>query len=200
MRILIWTTLAFVAGALPLSVWIGNLTLGDDIRRYGDGNPGATNVLRAGGKGWALLAAALDMLKGALPVALAYVVAGIQDVRIVPIALAPLVGHCFSPLLSWHGGKGVAVTGGIWIGLTYGIGGAVGTLFMTLGNVVQDGDGWAVLLGLLSIGGYLALFNRDGVLFVIWALNSLLVLWRYRESFHHSPHWRSWIQGKRQEP
>lgn len=199
MRTLLWTLLAFIAGALPFSVWIGELTLDEDIRRYGDGNPGATNVMRAGGKVWGLLAAVLDMLKGALPVGLAYAVAGIQDATIIPIALAPLVGHCFSPLLGWRGGKGVAVTGGIWIGLTYGVGGVVGTLFMTLGNLLQDGDGWAVLFGLLSIGGYLSLFNRDGVLFVIWALNSLVVLWRYRGSFDRSPQWRPWIQGGRRK-
>ena len=175
-------------------MWVGQLALNADIRRYGDGNPGTTNVLRAGGKGWALLAAVLDMLKGALPVALAYTVVGIRDIRAVPIALAPLIGHCFSPLLKGRGGKGVAVTGGLWIGLTYGIGGAVGTLFMTLGYLVQDGAGWAVLLGLLSIGGYLALFNRDPMLLIIWMLNSLLVLWRYRETFNRSPSWRSWIR------
>jgi glycerol-3-phosphate acyltransferase PlsY len=180
-------------------VWIGQLTLDKDIRRYGDGNPGATNVLRAGGKAWALLAAVLDMLKGALPVALAYTITGIQDARIIPIALAPLVGHCYSPLLKGRGGKGVAVTGGIWIGLTQGVGGAVGTLFMTLGYLIQDGDGWAVVVGLLGIGGYLALFNQDGVLLITWILNSLLVLWRYRASFERRPHLRSWIKGERRK-
>jgi glycerol-3-phosphate acyltransferase PlsY len=73
LKTLIWTVLGFASGALPFSIWIGQLALNADIRRYWDGNPGATNVLRAGGKGWALLAAVLDMLKGALPVALAYV-------------------------------------------------------------------------------------------------------------------------------
>jgi glycerol-3-phosphate acyltransferase PlsY len=196
---LIWTFIAFASGALPFSLWIGQLALNTDVRQYGDGNPGATNVLRAGGKGWALIAAVLDMLKGALPVGLAYTVMGIQDRSVIPVALAPLLGHCFSPLLKGRGGKGVAVTGGIWIGLTYGLGGAVGTLFMTLGYLVQDSDGWAVLIGLLSIGGYLALLNRDWVLFTIWALNSLLVLWRYREAFNRSPSWRSWIRQMRQD-
>ena len=200
MRTLIWTIVAFLTGALPFSVWVGHLVLDKDIRRYGDGNPGATNVLRAGGKGWALLAAVLDMLKGALPVALAYTVFDIRNARAIPIALAPLLGHRFSPLLKGRGGKGVAVTGGVWIGLTYGVGGAVGTLSMTLGYLIQDGDGWAVLLGLAGIGAYLALFNRDWVLLIIWALNSLLVLWSYREAFDRKPHWRAWISGSRPKP
>jgi glycerol-3-phosphate acyltransferase PlsY len=157
-------------------------------------------VLRAGGRGWALLAAVLDMLKGALPVALAYEVFDIQDARAIPIALAPLLGHRFSPLLKGHGGKGVAVTGGIWIGLTHGLGGAIGTLFLTAGYLLQDGDGWAVLLGLSSIAGYLVLFTQDWVLFTIWALNSLVVLWSYRETFVERPEWRSWIQGEEPGP
>ena len=56
--------LSFIAGALPFSVWVGELALKPDIHAYGNHNPGATNVLRAGG--WVLAAVAflLDFLKG----------------------------------------------------------------------------------------------------------------------------------------
>lgn len=190
---LLWALVAFVAGAIPFSLLIGRLALDTDIRDVGDGNPGATNVLRAGSKLWALIAAFLDMIKAALPVALAYVVFRWQGYEIVPIALAPLLGHNYSPFLQGKGGKGIAVTGGIWIGLTTGVGGAIGTGGLTLGYLVQSNPGWAVVCGLSLILGYLLIWHRDPVLLVTWAANSLLVLWRHRQDLRHPPQWRDWI-------
>ena len=53
MTALIWTLFGFFLGALPLSVWLGRLVLKTDIRRYGDGNPGGTNVAPRATPGWA---------------------------------------------------------------------------------------------------------------------------------------------------
>ena len=53
MTALIWTLIGFFLGVLPLSVWLGRLVLKTDIRRYGDGNPGGTNVARWATPGWA---------------------------------------------------------------------------------------------------------------------------------------------------
>src|SRR5690242_19021308 len=106
---LIWISIAFFCGALPFSVWIGQRVLKKDIRRYGDTNPGATNVLRAGGRGAAALALLLDFLKGALPVALAHFQANFTGWPLVGVALAPVLGHAFSPFLRFKGGKAVAV-------------------------------------------------------------------------------------------
>ena len=73
---LIWIVLAFVSGSLPFSVWLGKLATGKDVRQVGDGNPGATNVFRAGSKLVGLLVLILDIGKAALPVGLAYYVLG----------------------------------------------------------------------------------------------------------------------------
>jgi len=66
-QILFWSLLGFFLGAIPFSLLIGKAALRTDIRTVGDGNPGATNVLRSGSKAWAAMAMLLDMLKGALP-------------------------------------------------------------------------------------------------------------------------------------
>ncbi len=116
----LWVFGAFLIGALPLSVWVGSLALGVDVRAFGDGNPGATNVYRAGGRMTAFFALFLDFLKGALPVGTAAYVAGINFPLLAAISLAPVAGHAFSPFLRWRGGKAVAVTFGIWAGLTAG--------------------------------------------------------------------------------
>jgi acyl-phosphate glycerol 3-phosphate acyltransferase len=190
LRTLLWTILAFLSGAIPFSLLVGKLALRTDIRRYGDGNPGATNVLRAGGRWLGFLAAFLAMGKAALPVALAYVVLQMRGFEIVPIALAPVAGHLFSPFLKGRGGKGVAVTGGIWIGLTYGVAAAIGTAAMSLGYLLQRNAGWAVALGLLTIGLYLLIWRPDPALLAVWLGNVVLVLWRHREELTQPPVWR----------
>ncbi len=193
LQLLAWTATAFLCGAIPFSVLIGRLILRTDIRAYGDGNPGATNVLRAsasahpGAKAWGLLAMVLDMAKGALPVAIAYEILNIRDFRIAPIALAPVLGHMASPFLRWRGGKGVAVTGGIWIGLTQGIGAIVGIVLMSIGYALQESAGWAVALGMAGIGSYLLARHSDRVLLVVWIVNMLLILWRHRDDLRTGP-------------
>lgn len=114
--------LAFLSGALPFSVWIGRIALGVDVRHYGDSNPGATNVFRAGGRVSGVLAVLLDFAKGALPVGLAYLILGIGFPLMAFLALLPVLGHAYSPFLGFHGGKAVAVTVGIWCGLTAWVG------------------------------------------------------------------------------
>ena len=87
MTIFFWTIVAFLAGSIPFSVWLGRLALRTDIRRYGDHNPGATNVARAGGWQLGALALVLDMLKGAIPVGLAWYWGGLNDWALVPEAV-----------------------------------------------------------------------------------------------------------------
>ncbi len=108
-EILLWTALGFLSGSLPFSVWLGKLLTRSDIRRYGDGNPGATNAWRAGGWQIGVPALLLDFLKRALPVGLARFWAGVDGWGLIPIALAPVLGHAFSPFLRFRGGKAIFV-------------------------------------------------------------------------------------------
>ncbi len=91
---LLWIAFAFFCGSLPFSVWLGKLALRKDIRQFGDANPGAANVFRAGSKGWGAIAILLDILKGALPVGLANYGAHITDWSLALIAIAPIAGSC----------------------------------------------------------------------------------------------------------
>lgn len=190
----IWTALSFLAGSLPFSYWLGKLALHEDIRDYGDTNPGATNVLRAGGWAWGGAALLLDYLKGALPVGLAYFAFGMQDWRIVPITLAAPLGHAFSPFLRFRGGKAVAATAGIWSGLTLWEAPTVGGLLLAVWYAIVDVDGWAVMLMVVSFLIYL-LLTRDvpAPWLAIWAGNTLLLAWTHREDLSQPPGLRPWI-------
>ncbi len=192
--------LAFTAGALPFSVWVGRLALGEDIRRYGDANPGATNVLRAGGKKAAAVALLLDFLKGALPVGIAHFQLDFSGWALVVVALLPVLGHAFSPFLGGRGGKAVATTGGIWCGLTVWEGPTIGGLLLGLGTYLFGANGWAVMTALSVMVLYLALTPAawNGLMArpeaaTIWAvgvLNLLLLAWKHRTDLRQAPRLR----------
>ena len=116
-------------------------------------NPGATNVLRAGGMGWYLLALMLDITKGALPVGWAAHIAGISGWSLIPVALAPTLGHAFSPFLKFRGGKSVAASLGIWIGLTIWKIPLVALTLLTIFSLLITPSGWAVLFTLAGGSG-----------------------------------------------
>jgi len=110
--------LAYLAGALPWSVWLGRLFSGVDVRSVADGNPGAANAYRVGG--WRLGAAVLllDFFKAFIPVAIARWLFDLPGSQLFWIALLPSVGHAFSIFLRLRGGRAIATFFGVWSGLT----------------------------------------------------------------------------------
>ena len=190
---LLWTAIGFCCGSLMFSYWIGKWALGTDIRQVGDGNPGMTNVIHAGSKGWAALALVLDALKGAVPVALAKYAVGIEGWWLVPVALAPLLGHAYSPLLRFRGGKAVAATAGVWAAITLWEVPTFGGLLLGLWFSLIAVSGWAVLFMGLSVLAYLLLTNPDPVLLAIWLGNALSVGWKYRVDLRRFPAPRPWL-------
>lgn len=196
-ELFVWTAIGFLAGALPFSVWIGRLALKQEITRVGDANPGATNVLRAGGRGWAALALLLDTLKATVPIAFAYYVVGIADWRLVPIALAPGYGHAFSPFLRFHGGKAVAATLGMWIALTLWAIPTIGGFSLLAASLLVGANGWAVIFADLAILAYLLVMPgaldflqlqpATPILLAVWAGNLALLVYRHRADLATPP-------------
>jgi glycerol-3-phosphate acyltransferase PlsY len=89
---------------------------GADPRKVGSGNIGATNVMRAAGKTTGALTLAGDILKGLLPVVLAFVV-GEPVIVVAAAGLAAFLGHLFPLFLGFKGGKGVATALGVYLAL-----------------------------------------------------------------------------------
>ncbi len=107
--------IAYFIGALPFSFIVPRLVKGIDIRTVGSGNVGATNVLRACGFFWALLAFLGDFSKGFVAFYLANHFAGYEIGLIA--AFCALFGHCYTCFLKFDGGKGVATFTGILLAL-----------------------------------------------------------------------------------
>lgn len=113
----------YLSGAMPFGYWAGKLK-GMDIRQHGSGNIGATNVIRVLGKGIGIPVFILDALKGWLPAWLAgYLLASqgqaqeVVSAGAVVAGLAAVLGHMFTFWLGFKGGKGVATTAGVLLGI-----------------------------------------------------------------------------------
>ena len=135
---------AFFIGAIPFGVLVSRAFYGTDIRSSGSGNIGAANALRTLGKRGALAVLALDALKGLAPTIVTMLVAG--PVPAACAGTAAVLGHCFSPFLSFKGGKGVATFLGAAVGLWW----PAGLAFALVWGIVVAACGYA------SVGSMLA--------------------------------------------
>ncbi len=109
---------AFLMGSIPFGSIIGRKVADIDIKAFGSGNIGATNVAREIGLKWGIFTLLLDLLKGFIP---AYIVnyhipAG--DIWLIIVCISSLLGHQFSIFLRFRGGKGVATAAGIFLALS----------------------------------------------------------------------------------
>jgi glycerol-3-phosphate acyltransferase PlsY len=121
---------AYLLGAIPFAYIAGRLLKGLDIRQHGSGNVGATNVFRVLGQGPGAAVLALDMAKGwlaaawlpslgAVSASAAFFSDSVTDKPWWPcvLGLAAVLGHSFTLFLGFKGGKGVATSAGVFLGL-----------------------------------------------------------------------------------
>lgn len=114
------TLAAYLIGSLSFAVIVSRLMGLNDPRTYGSGNPGATNVLRSGNKGAAVLTLLLDALKGFVPVLLVKEFGapyGLYEGTVALVALGAFLGHLWPVFFHFKGGKGVATAAGVLLGL-----------------------------------------------------------------------------------
>jgi glycerol-3-phosphate acyltransferase PlsY len=196
---------AFCLGACPFSLWVGRSFLGKDIRGYGDGNPGAANVFRAGGgKKVGFLAVFLDVAKGVPFVAVAHLVLGLPDAVVVVVALGAILGHAFSPLLGCRGGKAIAVTFGTLLALPQHEILVAFIIFLIVGTLFIEVDAWVVIFGAAGTLAYLAVTVGGSweSLFMLGVLAILVV--KHFDDLHTLPGVRGrliqWLQSRRREP
>jgi glycerol-3-phosphate acyltransferase PlsY len=185
--------IAFLCGALPFSVWLGKLFAGQDVRALGDGNPGAANAFRTGNRLVGLFSLLLDVSKAAVPVGLAYFNLGLRGLPMFFIAMAPLLGHVFSPFLGFRGGKGLSTALGIWIGLTIWKASLAAVLAAVIGIAILTPPGWAVMLALAGILGALLAWLPDLLLLAVLGCQTLILAWTHRRDLSHWPALRPWL-------
>jgi len=139
MREAIFLIGAYLIGSIPFGLIVAYSVKGIDIRKFGSGNIGATNVVRVVGKKWGILVFILDFLKGFSPLFLAKIFLAAPNSVYVFCAILSVCGHNWPVLLKFKGGKGVATSIGSICGLA--------AIFPNL---------WFVLL--ISLGIWLVVF------------------------------------------
>jgi len=181
---ILYVILLFFSGSLMFSQWIG-LLLKKDLRKMNDGNPGAANLWQTAGAGWGLLGVVLDFMKGYLPLAILIWTGALSGFILVPAAIAPVLGHAFSPFLKFKGGKSKSVSFGIWSALTdfevsvvYALILALLLLFVKLFGINQNRrtDAWMAIVGMLILGGYLMVRGFSTQIILIWILNLMVFI------------------------
>ncbi len=168
---------AYLLGSIPFAVITSKLFGLEDPRRYGSGNPGATNVLRSGNKGAAALTLIGDCLKGWLAVWIASRL-GFTPLEAAAAGLLALLGHVFSVFLRFKGGKGVATA----LGVLAGVNGQVAVLCALVWLAVAFTTRYSSAAALAAaaaapISGLMFLGPRPLVL-VLLAM-AVLLFWRH---------------------
>lgn len=107
--------ISYLLGSIPFGYIFTKRFVGINIREYGSGNTGSTNVLRVAGPKVALITQLCDMMKGLLPVAVVIILESVgvytfDDFFIYAVGIATILGHNFSVFLNFKGGKGVNTT------------------------------------------------------------------------------------------
>ncbi len=166
--------LGYLLGSIPVGYLLSRRQAKVDVRNYGSGRTGATNVLRTAGRKWAILVAAIDVVKGVLAVVFAGLIVGqsylvVGNVALgalvaqVTAALAAIVGHNWSVFLGFRGGRGVATFFGGLVALCppaalFGgevlIIGAGLTKFASLGSLAGAVGSYAILVPLTILNGF----------------------------------------------
>jgi glycerol-3-phosphate acyltransferase PlsY len=109
--------IAYVVGAIPMTLIVARLGAGVDLRTVGSGNLGATNLYRALGWRYAVPAGLFDIAKGALPTLLLPPRVGTAAWLPLAVGAAAIVGHVYSIFVRFRGGKGVATAAGVVLAL-----------------------------------------------------------------------------------
>lgn len=121
--IILAVTISYLIGSIPTAYILGKILKGKDLRQFGSHNVGATNAFRVLGRGIGITVLFIDIIKGMIPVVLIsdYIIAKniyVSDeiIRVI-LGIACACGHNWTIFLNFKGGKGVAVTFGVLLGL-----------------------------------------------------------------------------------
>lgn len=176
-------TLAYLLGSLSSAIIVCRLMGLPDPRTEGSNNPGATNVLRIGGKKAAALTLAGDSLKGVIPM----VACHLLDVPVLVFALAGLavfLGHLYPVFFGFQGGKGVATALGVQFGLYWPIGATVGLVWLLMAKVVKISSLSAlVAMGVAPLAVWY--FWPAAELVVMQLVTSAILFWRHRSNIRN---------------
>jgi glycerol-3-phosphate acyltransferase PlsY len=168
----------YLIGSISAAILVCRIAGLPDPRTQGSGNPGATNVLRVGGKVPAAVTLLGDALKGFIPV----IVASAMDVAPLWVgltAIAAVLGHLFPVFFQFRGGKGVATAYGAIFGISWLTGLLVIASWLAVSLTFRYSS-LAALTSMVLLPLYLWITTRSMELVVCGALIGVMIFWRHR--------------------
>ncbi len=196
MRFISVIILGYLIGSIPIGVIIGKLVRGIDVRDYGSGKMGGTNVMRTLGMKFGILVIALDVAKAAVAVTLAKIIINEQVLLIgtfqlhwqiaqVATALAVIAGHNWPVFLHFRGGRGVACFFGTLLAMspTVALFGfeiflmvVFITRYMSMGSIFGALSAWCLLAPLTVV-------NKFPPIYLVYGLIAAsLILYQHRDN------------------
>ena len=169
---------AYAVGSISSAIIVCRLMGLDDPREQGSGNPGATNVMRIGGKKAAAITLLGDALKGFIPVFMAKML-GVDSVILALVAFAAFLGHLYPVFFGFKGGKGVATTLGVTLGVTWLLGLVVSATWYAVFKISKISSLSALVAAVLT-PFYVWFIIEDTPLLIAFILISVVLLWRHK--------------------
>jgi glycerol-3-phosphate acyltransferase PlsY len=171
--------LAYGLGSLSSAIVIAKAFHLTDPRSVGSGNPGATNMLRVGGKPAAAATLAGDVLKGVIPVALAQ--GWLSGWALALVALAAFLGHLFPVFFGFRGGKGVATALGVYLALAPLLAAALVATWLVVAGISRYSSLAALVAAVAAPLWTLWLYPTPPMLILALVLAGLL-LWKHSDN------------------
>lgn len=180
---LLFVVLGYLAGSISTAILVCRAMGLPDPRSEGSRNPGATNVLRFGGKKAAAITLAGDFVKGLLPVLLARW-AGLEEVGLALTALAAFLGHLYPVFFGFEGGKGVATALGAMLGLSWPVALAALATWLVMAFVVRVSSLSALTAAVLT-PLFSWWFDVPPSQIVVILIMVVLLVWRHRSNIRN---------------
>ncbi len=171
---------AYLIGSISSAIIICRMLGLPDPREQGSGNPGATNVMRIGGKKAAAITLLGDMLKGLLPVYVANLLSLPLEL-LAATGLAAFFGHLYPVFFHFKGGKGVATSIGVLLGFSWALGLAVAGTWLLIYKLGKISSLSALVASTLS-SLYAAFIIGDAAIVAAAIVMTVFLLWRHKSN------------------
>jgi len=181
--------IAYLIGSVPTAVWVSKYYFGIDIRDYGSGNAGATNVYRVLGSKWGTFVMIADMLKGviatSLYILLPYYLTDELDRTnfMIGLGMASVIGHIFPLWAGFKGGKGVATLFGMALAIQPSVALTTVGVFLLVLYFTRFVSLSSILAGVAFMFLILFVFNEKETLYQIFAcIVAVLVVFTHKKN------------------
>ncbi len=181
MQSLTLTVFAYLLGSISTAIIVCRMMSLPDPRTLGSNNPGATNVLRIGGKKAAAFTLLGDFLKGVIPVLIARAF-GVDDQALAMVGFGAFLGHLYPLFFEFKGGKGVATAFGVILGLSWQLALIAIGVWLIVAKVFKISSLAALIAAVITpFVGWLV-FSMDHSITLMLAVLCMILIWRHRSN------------------